>query len=252
MGPANTEFSYVVELATGNHTIKLEVRRVRRRCVGFAHLGQHARPADRCVPGEYWPAPPGINVIPSTPPELVRDEDAIDHDWGEGSPGAAIPVNRFVARWTRTMSFAPGDYEFAVTADDGVRFYVDGRPGDRQVDRPGSDHVPQDAASGRRPARDHDGVLRERRRRGGPPGLHEVGDPPVETDYHAEFWNTPGVFGAPTIPTGPPDLQRDDATLDFDWGEGSPGAGIAAGPVRRALDEVGRAVGRCLPILRWS
>ena len=24
------------------------------------------------------------------------------------------------------MSFAPGDYEFAVTADDGVRLYVDG------------------------------------------------------------------------------------------------------------------------------
>ena len=50
----------------------------------------------------------------------------IDHDWGEGSPGAGIAANRFAARWTRTLSFAPGDYEFAVTADDGVRLYVDG------------------------------------------------------------------------------------------------------------------------------
>ena len=69
-------------------------------------------------------------------PTLVRDEDAIDHDWGEGSPGAGIGANRFVARWTRTMSFAPGDYEFAVTADDGVRLYVDGvRVIDKWIDQ---------------------------------------------------------------------------------------------------------------------
>ena len=34
------------------------------------------------------------------------------------------------------MSFAPGDYEFAVTADDGVRLYVDGvRVIDRWIDQ---------------------------------------------------------------------------------------------------------------------
>ena len=34
------------------------------------------------------------------------------------------------------MSFAPGDYEFAVTADDGVRLYVDGvRVIDKWIDQ---------------------------------------------------------------------------------------------------------------------
>ncbi|UUZ60425.1 hypothetical protein [Nocardioides sp. B-3] len=56
----------------------------------------------------YWNAPPWINAIPSTSPELSREEEAIDHDWGEGSPGPGIATNRFVARWTRTMSFSPG------------------------------------------------------------------------------------------------------------------------------------------------
>jgi PA14 domain len=74
----------------------------------------------------YWNMPPGVNTIPGTNPELTRDEEAIDHDWGERSPGEAIGANRFAARWTRTMSFEPGDYELAVTADDGVRLYVDG------------------------------------------------------------------------------------------------------------------------------
>ena len=227
-GPANTEFSYVVELATGNHTIKVDY--VEYGGDALASLTWDSapdQPTDAYRAG-YWTAPVGVNVIPSTSPELVRDEDAIDHDWGEGSPGGGIPVNRFAARWTRTMSFAPGDYEFAVTADDGVRLYVDGvLVVDKWIDQAPTTYrktLPLDGGL-------HEIMMEYYENGGGAVArltYTPVGDPPVETDYHAEFWNTPAAIGAPTIPTGPPDLQRDDETLDFDWGEGSPGTGIAA------------------------
>jgi hypothetical protein len=38
---------------------------------------------------------------------VTRSDDAIDFDWGEGSPNFAIPVNLFSARWTRTKNFTP-------------------------------------------------------------------------------------------------------------------------------------------------
>ena len=149
------------------------VRRARRRRDGLARTGT-ARPTSRrtLTSAQYWNAPPGVNAIPGTSPELARDEEAIDHDWGEGSPGPGIAPNRFVARWTRTMSFAPGDYEFAVTADDGVRLYVDGvRVIDQWIDQGPTTYrttLPLDGG----PHDDRHGVLRERRRRGGPAELH--------------------------------------------------------------------------------
>jgi hypothetical protein len=54
----------------------------------------------------------------------------------------------------------------------------------------------------------------------------KVGEAPALASWHASFWNTP-EGGIPDVPTRVADLQRDDPTLDFDWGEGAPGAGIA-------------------------
>jgi glucose/arabinose dehydrogenase len=226
-GPANTEFSHIVEFGTGNHTIKMEF--VEHGGGATASLTWNSAPdqPNDVYRANYWSAPPGVNSIPGTSPELARDEDAIDHDWGEGSPGGGIPVNRFVARWTRTMSFAPGDYEFAVTADDGVRLYVDGvRVIDKWVDQAPTTYratLPLDGGP-------HEIMMEYYENGGGAVArmvYAHVGDPPAETEYHGEYWNTPGVSEVPNIPTGPADLVRGDETLDFDWGEGSPGAVIA-------------------------
>ena len=43
-------------------------------------------------------------------PVLTRTDDAIDFDWGEGSPGPAVPADRFSARWTRTKTYEAGTY----------------------------------------------------------------------------------------------------------------------------------------------
>ena len=227
-GPANTEFSAVADLATGKHTIKME----------YLELGGGASAslswdsvADQPIDGyhaQYWNAPPASNSFPSTPPDLEREENAIDHDWGEGSPGPGIAPNRFVARWTRTMSLAPGDYRFDATVDDGARLYVDGvLVIDKWIDQGPTDYrvtLPLDGGP-------HKIVLEYYENGSGALaqfGFTQVGDAPEETPWRAQYWNAPGLTGPQDMPTGAADLERDDETLDFDWREGSPGAGITA------------------------
>jgi glucose/arabinose dehydrogenase len=225
-GPANAQFTHTVELGEGKHTIKMDY--VEYGGGAVASLSWDAAPDQPTdsYRAYYWNAPSGVNAIPATTAELARDEDAIDHDWGDGSPGEGIGTNRFAARWTRTMSFAPGDYEFAVTADDGVRLYVDRvQVIDKWIDQAPTTYrttLPLDGGP-------HEIVMEYYENGGGAVarfGFTRVGDPPTETAYHAAYWNTPDVTGAPGVPTAPADLERNDDTLDFDWGDGSPGTGI--------------------------
>jgi len=59
-------------------------------------------------------------------PALVRTDALVDFHWGDGSYVDAGPVDHFSVRWTGY--FSPNeedDYKFLVSADDGVRLYVD-------------------------------------------------------------------------------------------------------------------------------
>lgn len=70
--------------------------------------------------GEYF-----NNRIVAGVPALVRDDTAIDFDWGIDSPAIqAINAEAFSVRWTRTLNLAPGVYRFTTTTDDGVRLYA--------------------------------------------------------------------------------------------------------------------------------
>jgi glucose/arabinose dehydrogenase/PKD repeat protein len=226
-GPANTEFTHVVELGEGRHTIKMDyVERGGDALAALHWEGASDQPSDT-YRAEYWNTPPGSYEIPSTSPDIARDEDAIDHQWGAGSPDPAIAANRFLARWTRTISVEPGDYDFAVTADDGVRLYVGGVPViDKWIDQaPTTYHatLPLDGGP-------HTVVMEYYENSGEATArldYSRVGDPPADDTYHAQYWNTPDAVGPPSIPTGPADLEREDETLDFDWGGGSPGSPIA-------------------------
>jgi hypothetical protein len=75
--------------------------------------------------GEYF-----ANETLSGDPIAVRDDGNgdLDFDFGSGSPSAAcgIPIDHFSVRWTRNVYFKPGIVTFTVTADDGVRLFVDG------------------------------------------------------------------------------------------------------------------------------
>jgi VCBS repeat-containing protein len=56
---------------------------------------------------------------------LVKTASEIDYDWGSKSPVLGIPEDDFSASWTRSFEFEPGQYRFSLTADDGVRLYLD-------------------------------------------------------------------------------------------------------------------------------
>ena len=60
-------------------------------------------------------------------PVLVRQDRDIDFQWGTGSPGPAVPADRFSARWRGYWPFETGRYTFVAYSDDGVRIWVDGQ-----------------------------------------------------------------------------------------------------------------------------
>jgi len=74
-------------------------------------------------------------------PVLQRTEPKVDHRWYRGSPtdemvsrgelpaDRALPADGFSARWSGVLvPPAAGEYEFVVTANDGARLLVDGKP----------------------------------------------------------------------------------------------------------------------------
>lgn len=73
--------------------------------------------------GEYFD-----NRNLSGTPRLVRHDGEINFNWGDGSPAPeAIGRDNFSVRWTRALNFREGRYRFTVTADDGVRLYINDR-----------------------------------------------------------------------------------------------------------------------------
>lgn len=75
---------------------------------------------------KYWNYS-GSPTIPTTNPNYSAITSSVDNNWGNGSPNSAITADHFVAQYSKTQIFDGGNYNFSVTADDGVRLYVDGQ-----------------------------------------------------------------------------------------------------------------------------
>ncbi|HIQ04885.1 MAG TPA: hypothetical protein EYH31_04215, partial [Anaerolineae bacterium] len=60
-------------------------------------------------------------------PVLVRQDVKVDFDWADGSPGPGVPADGFSVRWTRYLGPGAGMYRFTLSANGGVRFWVDDR-----------------------------------------------------------------------------------------------------------------------------
>ncbi len=73
--------------------------------------------------GEYY-----SNPDLRDPAFLVRQDSAIDFDWGQGSPAARLEGNHFSVRWRRTLYFLSGDYRFLaeIADNDAAKIYLDG------------------------------------------------------------------------------------------------------------------------------
>ena len=58
-------------------------------------------------------------------PAVRRIDTTVNFDWGERSPAAGIGADSFSVRWTGNIrATESGTFEFSVSTDDGVRFYI--------------------------------------------------------------------------------------------------------------------------------
>jgi len=146
-------------------------------------------------------------------PTLVRYDPAIDFDWQDGSPAPGLPADDFSVRWTHVVNLAPGAYRFFSSSDDGVRIYVNGG---LIVDAWGGSHVSSPRSGDVTLSAGQHTVVVEYCERGGKAAAHV-------------WWNRLGGFGGwegryydNAQLRGGPTLIRDDAEINFDWGEGGP------------------------------
>lgn len=91
----------------------------------LVHIVSLGRVPSAAAADENWRARYWNNRTLSGDRALARDEAAIDHDWGDGSPSSQIDVDDFSAQWTRTVYLNAGTYRFTGTMDDGMRAWVD-------------------------------------------------------------------------------------------------------------------------------
>jgi hypothetical protein len=70
--------------------------------------------------GEYF-----NNTTLTDIPVLVRDDATLDFEWQSGSPHPLVISDLYSVRWTKTVDFSAGVYEFNIEHDDGGRLYID-------------------------------------------------------------------------------------------------------------------------------
>lgn len=72
-----------------------------------------------------WSAEYYANMNLAGQPTFVRDDTALSFDWGTNAAAWNMPADAFSVRWTRTLPFLADNYRFYVTADDGLRVWLD-------------------------------------------------------------------------------------------------------------------------------
>ncbi len=109
-------------LSAGSHTVVVEY--YNKTNAGIAEVTvQDVTTLPTGWTGQYF-----ANANLSGPAALTRNDPAINFTWTNTSPApGTIPTTNFSARWTQSLPFSAGVYQFTTTSDDGARVYVDGQ-----------------------------------------------------------------------------------------------------------------------------
>ncbi len=214
--------------ATGNAAIQVVYTR--------GNAPPPAPPAVDAWKGEYF-----NNTALDGQPVLVRNDANVDFNWGLASPAEGV-VNSddFSVRWTRTLSFQPGNYRFKVTVDDGARLWVNNALIIDQWRQGSATEFTSDIylPGGSLPIRLEFVEYKENAlvrltwsligggggSSGGGGGSNQeetVTEFKPKTRYVGEYFSNPDLSGSPVF-------TRNDSKIDFDWGGGSPRADIPA------------------------
>ena len=159
----------------------------------------------------YW-----NNPTLSGQPILQRFETHLDHDWRSGSPAPSINADRFSAHWTRYIDVAPGNYRFTATADDGIRLWVD----NELIINQWQDQAPTTYSAETYLGPGHHLLKVEYYENVGEAVAKVSWTPvgPATGGWRAEYYNNTSLSGYPA-------LVREDAAIDFHWGNNSPAPG---------------------------
>jgi hypothetical protein len=147
-------------------------------------------------------------------PVLVRNDIAVDFDWGTGSPDPRVQADNFSARWTGRTTLTPGTYRIAVRVDDGVRIYINGQI----ILNEWRDGPPRNVNADFSVDSSSQEMRVEYFDRGGSALIQIVimpAFPTTFTDWKAEYFSSPDLSGTPV-------LVRNDTSINFDWGTGAP------------------------------
>jgi hypothetical protein len=127
-----TAYSFTIPLTAGYHTIVVEYYENRvGALLDLRWTGPDSGPScpNEIVPVDHWRGEYFDNRTLSGPPAMIRNDGAgfLDFPWDLGSPHPCIPSDQFSVRWTRTVQFSGGRYEFTASVDDGFRLFIDGQ-----------------------------------------------------------------------------------------------------------------------------
>ena len=154
---------------------------------------------------------------------LVRQEADVNFGWGSGSPAASLlGTDSFSARFTRHVDLPAGRYRFTVTADDGVRLWVNNQLIiDQWRDQDGVTHQAEiNLPGGSVPIRveyyENTGGAQLRLTWAWVAGY---GGAPAPGDWWAEYFNNTSLSGTPVV-------VRTEGQPAYNWGLGSPAPGI--------------------------
>lgn len=153
-------------------------------------------------------------------PVLVRDDPDVNFRWPAGTvPGSNVPGTNFSVRWTRTVTFTAGDYQFFLQVDDGARLFFDGRMLiDAWRDQPPTTYnaVVKGVTAGQ-----HTVVVEYYQASGDATAFVSWEIFGQYPDWKGEYFND--------INLAPPALLvRNDPQIDFNWGLGSPDPRVPA------------------------
>ncbi len=148
---------------------------------------------------------------------LSREEAALDFVWGSGSPGGGVNADNFSARWIRWVYMdTAGNWTFTTITDDGVRLFVDEQLIlDAWIDQQAIARTAVlNLAAGYHLVR-----MEYYERSGNAQAQLQITSASFP-DWHGDYFGNPDLAGAPTF-------ARNDTAINFNWGTGGPGGGVA-------------------------
>ncbi len=115
-----TRFTGTKSLSAGHHLVEVEY--YEKSGLAVANVSWQAGPP----PITNWKGEYFNNKSLSGTPVVVRNDAAINFNWGVDSPALGVTPDNFSARWSQNLTLAAGMYRFRMTVDDGARLFVNG------------------------------------------------------------------------------------------------------------------------------